>query len=354
LRQTFTSDKVVSEKPKGAEEGFESRITWPAAIAKSNGIVKDFNENRIQYKRNVDQRTISLQLTKRNIKMIPIVGIGEEVYENKIIASVVPVALRVPKKTEVDQNHYLRMLSGSSISDRYAAAKALSFFQTDEVITQLINKINDSSEHIYIKLEAAASLSRAGEKAGWDFIANCLTDDYLQNRLEAVIILAEIKSGKSCELLCEVLQDGSQNPEIRAGAAWGLGELSNKIAINVLINCFLLVDDEIKIEAARALLKLNDLFSTEILDKFKSAADINKPGIAWAINKSGKFDFDSLLEALGDEESRIWISYIIGNQTQEEYIDKIEKLKMKDKEVYFAVTVLWKILSSWVYGLEEY
>jgi hypothetical protein len=32
----------------------------------------------------------------------------------------------------------------------------------------------------------------------------------------------------------------------------------------------------------------------------------------------------------------------------------IEALAERDPQVYFAVTVLWKIIASWVYDLEEY
>ena len=77
-------------------------------------------------------------------------------------------------------------------------------------------------------------------------------------------------------------------------------------------------------------------------------------GIAWALSKSGKFKLEDLLNALVDEDTRHWVSYILGTQDQQRYIDQIEKLKARDSEVYFAVTVLWKIMTSWVYNLEEY
>jgi len=61
-----------------------------------------------------------------------------------------------------------------------------------------------------------------------------------------------------------------------------------------------------------------------------------------------------LLDILVDEDARHWVSYILGTQDQQRYIDEIEKLKVRDPEVYFAATVLWKIMTSWVYELEEY
>lgn len=48
------------------------------------------------------------------------------------------------------------------------------------------------------------------------------------------------------------------------------------------------------------------------------------------------------------------VAYIVGTQDQQRCIREIEALRLKDPEVYFAVTVLWQIMSSWVYDLEEY
>jgi len=53
-------------------------------------------------------------------------------------------------------------------------------------------------------------------------------------------------------------------------------------------------------------------------------------------------------------DSRHWVSYIIGTQGEERYIAEIEKIKDKDPEVYFAATLLWKIMTSWTYELKEY
>jgi len=61
-----------------------------------------------------------------------------------------------------------------------------------------------------------------------------------------------------------------------------------------------------------------------------------------------------LLETLIDDDARRWVAYIVGSQDEQKYVSEIEALREKDPEVYFAITVLWQIMSSWVYGLEEY
>jgi len=155
-------------------------------------------------------------------------------------------------------------------------------------------------------------------------------------------------------MLCKILLDDNYHPEIRAGAAWGLGEQQNKSALAAVVTSFNSVDESIKVEAARALAKLTKHFSNDILQKFEKATPTEKPGIAWALTKSASLNLDQLLSNLKDLDSRHWVSFIIGTHGEERYIAEIEKLKKKDLEVYFAVTLLWKIMTSWIHELKEY
>jgi hypothetical protein len=172
--------------------------------------------------------------------------------------------------------------------------------------------------------------------------------------LESVIVLAEIKTDMACKMLCDILLDENFDAEIRAGAAWGLGEQQNKSALSAVVASFNSVDTNIKIEAARALAKLTKNFSNDILNSFEKATPIEKPGVAWALTKSTTLNLDQLISNLKDLDSRHWVSFIIGTHGEERYISEIEKLKEKDPEVYFAVTLLWKLMTSWTHDLKEY
>ncbi len=132
---------------------------------------------------------------------------------------------------KADGQYYVKMLESPSLSDKYAAAKALHFFPSKGTKGLLLQKMDDNKEHIYIRLEAASSLLKLGETKALSFFEEVLRDNYLENRLEAAIILGETKSNDACKLLIETLHDTEQHPEIRAGAAWSLGELGNKEAI---------------------------------------------------------------------------------------------------------------------------
>lgn len=169
-----------------------------------------------------------------------------------------------------------------------------------------------------------------------------------------MIVLGEIGQPESSDLLVKTLLDTRQHPEIRAGAAWSLGELRDKKALIALVTAFDAVDKEIRVEAARALVKLNEQYADETLKLMSTSTDFQRAGISWTLSKAGNFTVHDLIGVMTDDEARKWIAWIIGTQKEQKYISQIEELKKKDTEVYFAVTVLWKVISSWVNGLEIY
>lgn len=354
LRGAFKNKKVITERPKGVEEGFETRITWPCAIASSDGKIEEINSARIKFRRNSDKRIISLSLTKKSIKLKPIVSAKEAVKENQIIASVVPVSNKFvcPKDKRVAD--YTKMLKSASLSDRYAAAKALSYFEAKDVAGALLEKMGDAKDHIYIRLEAAASVLKLGSTDSLKFFEDVLQDSYLENRLEGVIILGEIHNKHASKLLIKTLLDKEQHPEIRAGAAWALGELKNKEALDALVSVFDDINFDIRSESARSLFRMAGLYGSDIIQYFPKGSEDARAGISWALSKSGSFSVKELLSVMKDENSRKWVAWIIGSQKEENFISQIEDLKNSDKEVYFAVTVLWKIFSSWVKDLDIY
>lgn len=354
MRAAHRSGAAQIIHAKGAQEGFEVRISWPACIAGAEGTITKISETRIQYRRTEDHRTITLQLSKKNGTLTILTAEGSAIAANQVLASVVPVTQSLPCLQTASEKEYIAQLTSSSLSERYGAAKALSYYQSRATNEALARKIPDTKDHIYVRLEAAASLARRNNQHGFEFIKQCLEDDYLENRLESVIILSEVGNQTATKLLLSVLTDNDQHPEIRAGAAWALGEIRDISALNALITSFIAVDEEVRIEAARALVKLSRAYPDEVVYELPKNEPEKRPGIAWALSKSQKFTVENLLNALVDEDARRWIAYILGSQNQEEYINQIEGLKSHDPEVYFAVTVLWQIMSSWVNGLEEY
>ena len=137
MRDAVRKKHVISEKPKGATEGFEARLTWLSAVASSEGVVSKINKDFLKYKRTKDNRTIRLSLKRRGLTLVPLVKESSTVKKNQIIASVVPVH-DVPKcEKNLTERHYLSLIKSVSLSDRYTAAKALSYFESAESIESL-------------------------------------------------------------------------------------------------------------------------------------------------------------------------------------------------------------------------
>jgi hypothetical protein len=354
LRQAVESGHTVLTEPKGAEEGFETRIVWPSSVASSSGVVTKVEKGLIQYKRADDGRTISLKLSKAGKRLIPLVEAGNSVRENQMLASVVATTTQFQCDKGVNIQDYIRLLSSPSTSKRYMATKTLGFFDLREEGESLVTRMDDSCEHVYIRLKAAVGLARQGDTRGYRFMDRFLRDEYLQNRLETVIVLGEINRPESCRMLINTLHDKNQDPEIRAGAAWSLGEIRDRAGIEALVESFGEVDTRIQVEAARALAKLARRFTPAIIAEFAKAKPADMPGISWALSKAGQFSVSDLLGLLTNDDARRWITYIIGTQGQDRYIHEIEQLRKKDTHVYFAVSVLWNVMASWIWGLEEY
>lgn len=355
LRQAFNRNQVLKEKPKGASEGFEIRVTWPSAVANCDGTIHAITPDRIQYRRASDGRIISIGLQRQGIDVQPRVNIGDPIHSGQIIASGVPVAHNLACRSCDAPTAFLEMLGSPGVADRYTATKALSRFQEPRIADALTQRMTDNREHVYVRLEAAAGLARLGNSAAMQSIESVIRGEYLEHRLEAVIILGEISTEASRRLLTSTLLDPKQHPEIRGGAAWALGELRHETSAESLVQAFLEVAEPIRVEAARALRKIAANSLSSITSRFTTAASDQRAGIAWAIaHRSTAPGIQDLLPLLVDDDARRWIAFVIGTHEQQAYIGQIEQLRARDPEVYFAATVLWTILASWIKDLEEY
>ncbi len=354
LRKAEQEGLTIITRPKGAEEGFEARIIWPAIVAKASGTIESIDNDSIRYRRDHDKKIITSKLTKQGLKLKPLWTLEEQCAAHQILAANVKVTRELPCQSQSIE--YIGRLTSSALHERYAAVKALAAAEPNkQIILALRERLKDRTEHIYIRLEAAANLARWGVEEGWEFIDETLRSKYHQERLEAVIILGEIPNEKAYERLCQVVKDKEQPSEIRAGAAWSLGEFRSPDALNVLVPCFDDTDDSIRFEAARSLARLAENAYSHIVEQFRTTTPERRPGIAWALSRIARSDIvDLLRNRKNDDDIRHWLSYIIGLRGQQTFIERIEDLRNVDSEVYFTVTVLWKIMSSWIFDLEEY
>lgn len=257
----------------------------------------------------------------------------------------------------VGEDYFREKLRSAALSERYAAAKALRYRGYAGSTAELRQRMQDNDEDIYVQLEAAAALAAQGHEDGWAFMesklrSSCMTVP-LETQLETIIVASEIDNKRSEGLLIHVLQDSSRHEELRAGAAWALGQFATSSSANALVETFNLSSLEIKIEAARALLKISGPQVDHLVNLLKTSPPTRRGGISWVLARTGGFDPSDMVGGT-DEDLRKWVSYIIGYGKDKLAPPDIELICKKDPQVYFAASVLWQILESWVYKLNEY
>lgn len=359
LRNAFAAEQVSITKPKGVEEGSEIRVVWVCAAAKQRSEVFAVEPNKVSLTPIPEARrqTIQLSRSKGRIILLPQVKVGEIVEANQIVASVVPVNANLNCPPPVKEAYFIEKLASVNLSERYAAAKALRYRGYTNAKPALESRMNDPDEDIYVQLEAAAALAAYNDPNGWEFIESKLRSPVLtvplETQLETVIVASEIPKERSERTLIEVLQETHRDDELRAGAAWALGQFASATSATALVNTFNSNTLEIKIEAARALLRIAEPQIPHLVDLLKNSEPTKRDGISWALARSGNFD-PSEIVAGADDNLRRWISYIVGYGKENFAQADVEAIFNADPEVYFAASVLWQIVASWVHDLKEY
>ena len=359
MRKAFTAGQVSITQPKGVEEGSEIRVMWTCAAANQKAVVSEVESRKISLTPipTARRQTIQLSRSKGKITLVPQVKVGDTVEANQIGAAVVSVCTTLTCPPPVEEAYFIEKLASVNLSERYAAAKALRYRGYTSAKPVLEARMNDSDEDIYVQLEAAAALAAYDAPEGWEFIENKLRSPVmtvpLETQLETVIVASEISKERSERLLIEVLQDRDRDGELRAGAAWALGQFASPTSATALVDTFNSSTLEIKIEAARALLRIAEPQVPHLVDLLKTGDPAKRDGISWVLARTGKFNPVDMVVGT-DDNLRRWISYIAGYGKDKFVQADVEAICMADPEVYFAASVLWQIVASWVNDLKEY
>jgi hypothetical protein len=359
MRKAFTDGQVSITKPKGVEEGSEIRVVWTCAAANQKAVVSEVESGKIILNpiSPARRQTIQLSRSKGNITLVPQVNVMDIVEANQIVAAVVPVYTTLPCPPPVEEAYFVEKLASVNLSERYAAAKALRYRGYTTAKRVIEARMKDPAEDIYVQLEAAAALAAYNDPQGWEFMKNKLRSPImtvpLETQLETIIVASEIAKEESERLLIEVLQDSERDDELRAGAAWALGQFASATSATALVDTFNSSTLEIKVEAARALLRIAEPQVSLLVVLLKNGDPTKRDGISWTLARIGKCNPADML-ASADDNLRRWISYIIGYGKDKFPQADVEAICKADPEVYFAASVLWQIVASWVNDLKEY
>lgn len=359
MRKAFTAGQVSITQPKGVEEGSEIRVVWTCAAANHQSVVLAVEPGRISLNPIQAARRQSIQLnrSKGKITLRPQIRTGDTVEANQIVAAVVPVNTAIHCPTSVSEAYFVNKLASINLSERYAAAKALRYRGYTTAKPVLESRMTDAEEDIYVQLEAAAALAAFDDQNGWAFIQNKLHSSAmmvpLETQLETVIVASEIPNNRSEQLLIQVLQDSQRDDELRAGAAWALGQFATTISATALVDTFNTSPLEIKVEAARALLRIAEPQIPHLIDLLKTGNPAKREGLSWVLARTGKFNPSDMVIG-ADDNLRKWMSYIVGYGKGKFVQGDVEAICKADPEVYFAASVLWQIVASWINDLREY
>lgn len=359
LRAAFAKKQITVTQPKGVEEGSEIRVLWTCAPANQKSTITAVEASKITLTPITPgkKQTIQLARAKGKILLKAQVNEGDIVEANQLVASVIPVYTELRCPAVVNEAHFIKRLLSVNLSERYAAAKALRYRGYTKAKESLEARIDDTSEDIYVQLEAAAALAAFDHPKGWEFIEGKFNSPPLtvplETQLETIIVASEIPKDRSERLLITALKDTNRDEELRAGAAWALGQFASRTSATALVDTFNSSPLEIKTEAARALLKIAEPQIPLLVNMLKTSEPAKRDGISWALAKTGKFDPRPVLEG-ADPNLRKWVSYIIGYGREHFAKPEVEAICKKDPEVYFAASVLWQIVASWTNNLGEY
>ena len=136
--------------------------------------------------------------------------------------------------------------------------------------------------------------------------------------------------------------------------AWALGEFHNENAGRALAEAFEETSTEVKIEAARALLRIAPNQVPHLIALMKQAPLARRDGLAWVLARQGRFDPKELLSDGTDDNLRRWAAYILGYGKEHFDEEAILEICQHDPTVYFSASVMWQLLQSWINNLKEY
>jgi HEAT repeat protein len=167
-----------------------------------------------------------------------------------------------------------------------------------------------------------------------------------QMRLEAAVVLSEIRSRSAFGLLLSALEDTRQPLFLRSACAWALGCHGSEQAAEALVRCFADVSREIREEALASLVALGGASVAPLVRGLALPPDV-AAGSAEALRRLRDVPVQEIA-GLADLPGSVWPTWVLAHLPKESVIPSIAALQTRRPEVHFAITVLWTFLESWI------
>ena len=221
-----TEQHARRSAPKAASEGSEVTLTWPCWVPSASGRLLGIDESdHIVYSGTSGRKGVYWQW--RNWKGRRIVYTEDDglfAGGDTIVAGIVPA----PESSDCPGDLWDPGADIRSINDvdRYAGIKASGAKLRTDLQDELSAVAEDRSIDWRVRLEAAVTLARFDGDRWRQTIVDFIHDPAAtpKQRMEAVLAASELPADAASDALLGVASDVSHHPELRAAAAWGLGQ----------------------------------------------------------------------------------------------------------------------------------
>lgn len=303
--------KAKRSNPKASSEGSEVTLQWPCWIPNKNGTFIEVDDDGFIVCRWTNGRTYRYwQWRNWNEPRFIYLQSGAAITAGEtIVAGVVqPFS---PSPCSDNTWDLAKALNAEDKVDRYAAIKAAGHRSRVDLMPTVAEIADNSDEDWRMRLEALAVLSRLEPSSWVSRVESFARSGIPEQQMEAVFILSEISGKESGTALAKFASDTSIPAELRAAAAWGLGQGATPRP-DLLISITHDKDDYVALHAIAAIDHLpEEIVST--LEGWLPGPDNRRAAVAAQLLQR-HHQVDVLLNACGGGKSaRLWALRALGD-----------------------------------------
>jgi len=310
LRASISSAKQSA--PKAASEGSEITLTWPCWVpAKRGRFVHVDNEGRIVFEG--EDGKVQRYWQWRNWTGPRFVYANPGDFfpgDEKVLAGVVE-----QESSPVCSGgswDLVAALHSSDLVERYAAVKAAGALGYRGLVNILSEIGGNSLEDWRIRLEAQVALARLEPTPWIGQIMQRIDEPETEadQQMEAVLAISELPSDAAAEALAEIAGHSSLPGELRAAAAWGLGQGAARRP-ELLLDRVVDAEPLVALHAISAVDELPDDLQSTLVAWLAEGDTVRASAAAQLLQRHGCVD--SLLDAcLGGGNARLWALRALG------------------------------------------
>ena len=275
-----TEQHARRSAPKAASEGSEVTLTWPCWVPSASGRLLEIDEDgRIAYSGTGGRKGVYWQWRTWKGQRI-VYTEADEPFDggDTIVAGIVPP----PESSDCPGDVWDPGddIESNTDVDRYASIKASGATLRTDLQEELSAVAEDRSIDWRIRLEAAVTLARFDGDRWRQTIVDFVDDAAAtpEQRMEAVLAASELPASTASDALLGVASDASRHPELRAAAAWGLGQ-GNAAQPGLLLDLALDREEIVALHAIAAIDELPDA-AQRVLSEWLHGEDERKGDIA--------------------------------------------------------------------------